>query len=342
MPKVVHFQRRPFQNQNFSVEVVFSAVRQCMQSSLQVELRVFPWRSKGVLRRLGNILFAAWHQGDVNHITGDVHYAALLLRGKRTVLTILDCRLAPRTRLGKWLVLWLWYKLPVRHVASVTAISETTKEALIQLTGVDPKKVSVIPCPAPPWLTYRPRPFNADRPRILQIGTSANKNLTRLCHALVGIRSTLIVVGPLSEEQRTLISQLKLAVEHYLNLTREEITRLYDECDIVTFVSTFEGFGLPIVEGQTVGRPVITSNLAPMNSVAGPGSSLVDPFDIASIRTAIRRVIDDDQYREAVVACGRENASRFSADKIAALYHTVYSRTLEQTGCPKAETYGVL
>ena len=58
----------------------------------------------------------------------------------------------------------------------------------------------------------------------------------------------------------------------------------YKDADLISFPSTFEGFGMPIIEGQAVGRPVITSNIEPMVSVAADAAILVDPFNIESIR----------------------------------------------------------
>jgi glycosyltransferase involved in cell wall biosynthesis len=111
-------------------------------------------------------------------------------------------------------------------------------------------------------------------------------------------------------------------------LSSEAIVRKYEEADIVTLASTDEGFGMPILEGQAVGRPVVTGNVLSMPEVAGDAACLVDPYDVASIRSGILKVIQDDEYRRALVARGFENAKRFDAQRIALQYREVYAKVL--------------
>src|ERR1019366_1397843 len=89
--KVVHFHRLPSNATHHSIERVFASVRSAL-TGFEIEVSVCPFESRGVFKRLYNIVDAALRQGDVNHITGDVNYLALLLRKSRTVLTIHDCR----------------------------------------------------------------------------------------------------------------------------------------------------------------------------------------------------------------------------------------------------------
>ena len=71
----------------------------------------------------------------------------------------------------------------------------------------------------------------------------------------------------------------------------EEVVALYQSCDAVCFVSTYEGFGLPILKAQAVGRPVLTSDISPLREVAGEGALKVDPLDVAAIRSGLTRLI---------------------------------------------------
>ncbi|MDX1406931.1 MAG: glycosyltransferase, partial [Saprospiraceae bacterium] len=109
-------------------------------------------------------------------------------------------------------------------------------------------------------------------------------------------------------------------------LDRTQIAEKYRTCDIVTFVSTYEGFGLPILEGQASGRAVLTSNLSPMKEVAGQGACLVDPTDVQAIGDGIRKIIGDRTYRETLIAQGLENVSRYDVSVMARGYIDLYRK----------------
>jgi len=100
--------------------------------------------------------------------------------------------------------------------------------------------------------------------------------------------------------------------------------RAYQECDLVVFASTYEGFGLPIIEAQATGKPVVTSALAPMCDVAGGGAALVDPYEPASIREGIQKIISDPVYRDSLIQEGLHNAARYRAELVAAHYAAIY------------------
>ncbi|HYC29383.1 MAG TPA: glycosyltransferase, partial [Chitinophagaceae bacterium] len=109
-------------------------------------------------------------------------------------------------------------------------------------------------------------------------------------------------------------------------LSDEEMVQAYVQADIIAFASTYEGFGMPILEGQATGRPVITSNISSMPEVAGNAACLVDPFDVTAIRAAFDKVITDDAYREKLIMDGLENVKRFSPQLIADKYLQLYKQ----------------
>jgi glycosyltransferase involved in cell wall biosynthesis len=188
----------------------------------------------------------------------------------------------------------------------------------------------VIYCSVSEEFKHVPKSFNVENPRILQIGTRVNKNLERVVEALEGIKCELSIIGRLSSRQCELLIEKNLKYSNSFDLTREQLVQHYQNCDVVVFASTYEGFGLPIVEANAVGRPVVTSNLWSMPEIAGDAACLVDPFEVESIRAGVRRVLEDETYRNALVRTGLENAKRFQvktiAEQYANLYRTIHSR----------------
>jgi glycosyltransferase involved in cell wall biosynthesis len=327
---VTHFQRRPIPLTNFSMERVFSAVRRALPAWVDCRLIISRYQSRGLLGRMYNIFEAIRKQEGVNHVTGDIGYLALFLRKKNTVLTIHDC--GSMHRLTGWRrfsfrMFWLW--LPVRRCTIVTVISEYTKEEVMRYTGCPEAKIRVVPDPVGDEFRPFPQAFRTTRPCILQVGSGPNKNVGRLAAALRNIPCELHIVGPLREDDRRELIATGVRFRISQSLTDEQMLQAYQDCDLVVFASTYEGFGLPIVEAQAAGKPVVTSSLPPMCDVAGGAAALVDPYDPASIREAIIKVIGDPAYRKTLVGTGLSNAARFSPSSIAGQYAAIY-RELER------------
>lgn len=307
------------------MERLFEDVRAAIPDDCRVTVWTCHNPSKALLPRLQDMWEARRHQSDVNHVTGDVHFLTIFLDPRRTVLTVHDLVVLRRLRGWRRFVLWfVWYWVPVRRSRMVVAISETTRQALIKIVRCDPTKVRVIHNSVSAEFKPMPRELMADCPRILQIGTKPNKNLERVAAALEGLHCRLIVIGELSALQVQLLKGHSIDYENKLGLSRADLLAEYVASDLVVFASTYEGFGLPIIEANAVGRPVVTSDISSMPEVAGSAACLIDPFSVASIRAGIERVITDEPYRRALVERGYANATRFSASAVAERYAELY------------------
>ncbi len=329
--KVIYFTRRQKRG-NFSVERIFTLVRKYLPRDLKGEIFVSSYESKGIWPRLYNIFEARSHQGDVNHITGDVHFLSYLLNKRKTVLTILDCGFnkSKKSLLRKTIIKWLWFTLPARRVSYITTISEFSKKEILSTIKFDPGKIVVIPVPLMDGFSYAKKKFNLKKPAILQIGTAPNKNLFRLFEALEGINCRLVVVGNLTKAHLKSLKVHKIDYKNLTNLSDKQIIKRYQKCDLVTFVSTYEGFGMPIVEANATGRPVITSDLPPMREVASGAACLVNPYSTSSIRQGILKVIKDESYRKNLIVLGQKNAKRFRPKPIVAQYVEVYNKVAQK------------
>jgi glycosyltransferase involved in cell wall biosynthesis len=159
---------------------------------------------------------------------------------------------------------------------------------------------------------------------VLQVGTGWNKNVARVSAALDGLPVHLHVVGVLSRAEREALERHDLEWSNSTHLSDADLFDAYIRADLVVFASTYEGFGLPAVEAQTVGRPLVTSRTTSLPEIAGPGACYVDPGDVASIREGICRVLDDAALRDRLVEAGRENVQRFDPVVLAAQFADIY------------------
>lgn len=313
-----------------SIELLFDAVARALPSGVEGRRASAPRRGAGLRSLCSNLGWAAGlKDADLIHITGDIHYAILALWRYPAVLTIHDLRFIEEARgLKRFLFWWLWLYLPCLRAKRVTVISEFTKSRLFTLCPVKPAKVHVIPNCVGPEFTSQVKVWPARKPRLLQVGTTHNKNLSRVIEACAGLPVQLCILGKLTPAQREELDRRGVDYASVSDLTKNQVVALYAECDLVVFVSTYEGFGLPILEGQAVGRPVLTSDLSPMREVAGGGALLVNPNDTQAIRVGLLRLIDDSALRRELVDQGFRNVARYSARAIAQQYAEVYREVL--------------
>ena len=104
----------------------------------------------------------------------------------------------------------------------------------------------------------------------------------------------------------------------------------YATSDFLLFASTLEGFGMPILEAQMVGIPVITSDLPPMNEVAGAGGLLVHPKSIPSIREGIEQLLGKHTVQQELIKKGFKNQSSFCPKRTALELSELYAELLKK------------
>ena len=325
--KIVFFHRKmPFYG---SIELYFSGVRNCLSSNYNLKVFQSKYNSQGVFKRIFNIFEAFFHQSDINHITGDVHFLSYFMNRKKTILSIMDCGSVVHSKgLKRDLYKYFWFTLPSKKVSSITVISEKTKEELLSVIDYPPEKIHVIPVCLNTQFTYeRKSSFNKNNPQIMHIGTTQNKNLSRVCLALKDINCHLEIIGKLDET--TELNRLKkynISFSNSFALEQEQLIEKYLKTDILVFVSTYEGFGVPIIEAQSMGIPVITSNISPMIEVSGGSAALVNPYNIDEIKSAIYKITHDEEYRESLITNGLINAKKYHPEKVAAMFERLYSK----------------
>ncbi len=325
MIKVTHFYReqRPT---GWSIEGIFQSVKQELVG--KVDITDF-YCQKG-LSRIQNVILAAKSVNDINHITGDVNFLAFGLRKSgKTILTIHDLghydTLKKRSKLQFIIYKWFWLKLPLKIVDCVTVISEFTKQALINSFDYPEEKIRVIPDPVKRVFIRNPKPAITGKVNVLHIGTSKHKNLLGLVEAVKNMQNIhLDIVATLDDEYKTILEKYKIDYTEHGRVTDEQLNELYSKCDILYFASFYEGFGMPIIEAQHVGRPVITSNIGAMKEVANESAYLVDPHDVNEINKAINDIITDKELRQSLVLKGFCNVEAYTASNVAYQYYLLY------------------
>jgi glycosyltransferase involved in cell wall biosynthesis len=309
-----------------SIENVFSIIQQNLPKEVNYLNYYLPRMSTGIINRLLNCWHSIFKQQEINHITGDIHYIGLFLHKNKTILTIHDIEVLDRNSGLKRLIIKLfWFDLPSMRVKLITTISDYSRNELIKKLHFPERKVVVINNPLSTEFGFQPKPFNQECPLILQIGTKTNKNIPSLIKALSGISCKLVIIGKLNDELLALLSSYKINYENFLNFTLKEMVGLYVKSDIVTLISTCEGFGMPIIEANATGRPVIAGNVTSMPEVAGNAALLVDPYNIEQIRSAFIEVIHNEKLRNELIMNGLENIKRFSPEVIALKYFNLYT-----------------
>lgn len=329
--RVVYFFRKSH-NGSYSIELIFREISRLLPLNIVPVQKELRFLSKGFLPRLYISFQAFFNQADINHVTGDVHFIVLFLKSKRTILTIHDIGFINHpNRFKRFLLKQFWLILPLERVAKVTVVSQSTKSEILKIAGFQYEpKIKVIYNALSERYKASPKAFNPSTPTILQIGTKNNKNLLRLIAAIAPLSCKLEIIGELSAEHNELLTKHRIDFINSKDVTNEQVLESYIRADIVSFISTYEGFGLPIIEANAIGRVVVTSNLLSMPEVGGNAAHFVDPFDISAIRAGFELIIRDQVYRERLIANGFENVKRFQKEKIIDQYVQLYRSLLSE------------
>jgi len=320
--KVIYFHRN--KNAGFSINKVTQTIVREIEDK---EEYFMPSAGSGIKDLFTNIKFIRKHRkkGLIHHITGDIHYGILGLIGYKSVLTIHDTVGIDFLKMSKFKSIvyeWLWFRLPIKFASKVICISKVTKHYLKKYTSRE--DIKVIHNAIDPTLQFSiPKPIK-DTANILFIGVKENKNLIRCFEALKGINCHVTVIGRLKQNQIKTLNDNFINYTSKYNLSDEELNAEYYNCDIVSFCSLFEGFGMPVLEGHQAGRPVLCSILPVLEEIAGDAAYYVDPYDVESIRKGYLRLIKDETYRQELVEKGKKNVLNYHPSVIKKQWEEVY------------------
>lgn len=217
----------------------------------------------------------------------------------------------------------------IHQADKIIAVSENTKNDLIELCKVDPNKIETI---------YHGNSFNVniarfsmpkliEQPYLLYTGKRyAYKNFERFLDSLAPIMKEnnhlwLVCAGGGAFKKAELLQLNKLQLSHRVIYQpiqdNEQLASLYNHAQCLVYPSLYEGFGLPIIEAFACGCPVITSIGSSTAEIAGDAAVLIDPNNTDEMSQQIRAVLKSEILQNQLVQLGHNRAHLFNWDKTA-------------------------
>lgn len=238
-----------------------------------------------------------------------------------------------------------WVKKEADHII---AVSQATKKEIIDLLKIPEEKITVIYEDLP----QDAKGFNFSKDKFQQIKKKYNlpknylfafgsqaprKNIKRLVKAFGKIQSSNLPRGKAGDQ---MFKKMSLVITGRYNpdfelpdniimpgfLDRQELLHIFSQVQALVYPSTYEGFGIPILEAFALGVPVITSNCSSMAEIADNAAIKVDPKSIKDIEQGIKQVLTDNNKQEELIKKGKQRLKDFSWKKTAQQTLEVYNK----------------
>lgn len=233
----------------------------------------------------------------------------------------------------------------VRRADAIIAVSEFTKRETVDVYGVDPAKIHVIPNAVDPRF-HRPseeriEAFRAEQGLpseglVMYLGAiEERKNLVRLAEAVAKIPgATLAVGGSKNRNAEEILGRMRQALGDRFRLlgyvADEDLPTLYASATVFAYPSVYEGFGLQLLEAMACGTPLALSSAPPFPEVAADAAEYYDPLDVTAMADTLRRVVDFPSRQRELTELGFDRCRRFTWPDVARQTLALYDQVASQ------------
>lgn len=300
------------------------------------------WRSKGITKDLKRDGIELYH-GLSHELPSGIEQT-----GVKSVVTVHDL-IFMRYSKQFGAVNYRIYLAKVKHACRVAdqiiSISQKTKDDLVELLSIDPKKIEVIYQGCDRSFAIEQtiaqksavkEKYNLPNSFILSVGTiEERKNLLLTVKALKNVSDNipLVVVGKetkYTEQVKAYLAanNLNHRVMFLKDVTFAELPAVYQLASVFVYPSRYEGFGIPILEALNSGTPVITATGSCLEEAGGPDSLYINPDDDTGLADKLNQVLSNDGLRQNMIAKGRTYAANFTDDKLSLQLMQLYQNIL--------------
>lgn len=234
------------------------------------------------------------------------------------------------------------YSLSAKRAAGLSTVSEYSKRDMVKFYGINPQKINVVPegvdtkvfkpVSNPVILANcRRKIFGENAPFILYVGKpTERRNLSSLIKAFAELKKEnfpykLLLVGtalPGTSPFRRVIDELNLGGEVLTvdYITHDEMFLVYNAASLFIYPSSYEGFGMPVLEAMACGTPLITLDNTAFPEFAGGVAHLLKDARVSTLKEGIKTVLSDERWQAKMAETGPERAADYDWKIIARKY----------------------